>query len=108
MAALDLFGRRWALRILWELRDGPLGFRPLQQRCDGMSSSVLHQRLTELQESLLVERDEAGAYRLTRLGADARDELRGLIAGRSDGPPRWSRTLPPRDANREPAHRVNQ
>ena len=24
MALLDLLGRRWALRILWELRDGPL------------------------------------------------------------------------------------
>jgi DNA-binding HxlR family transcriptional regulator len=82
MAAFDLFGRRWILRILWELRDGPLGFRPLQQRCDGMSSSVLQQRLTELQETLLVERDDAGAYRLTPLGADVRRELRGLM--------RWS------------------
>ena len=25
MAAMDLLGRRWALRILWELRDGPRG-----------------------------------------------------------------------------------
>lgn len=82
MAAFDLFGRRWILRILWELRDGPLGFRPLQQRCDGMSSSVLQQRLTELQETLLVERDDAGAYRLTPLGADLRKELRSLM--------RWS------------------
>ncbi|WP_201304951.1 winged helix-turn-helix transcriptional regulator [Streptomyces sp. GS7] len=82
MAALDLFGRRWILRILWELRDGPLGFRPLQQRCDGMSSSVLQQRLGELQETLLVERDASGAYRLTGLGRDVYDELRGLV--------RWS------------------
>ena len=82
MAALDLFGRRWVLRIVWELREGPLGFRPLQQRCDGMSSSVLQQRLSELQESLLVERDDTGAYRLTELGEDARDQLRGLT--------RWS------------------
>ncbi|MFC4907032.1 winged helix-turn-helix transcriptional regulator [Actinomadura gamaensis] len=80
MAALDLFGRRWNLRILWELRDGPLGFRPLQQRCDGMSSSVLQQRLTELQETLLVERDVNGAYRLTALGRDAHAELRGLVS----------------------------
>ncbi|MEY9891442.1 DNA-binding HxlR family transcriptional regulator [Catenulispora sp. MAP12-49] len=82
MAALDLFGRRWVLRIIWELREEALGFRPLQQRCDGMSSSVLHQRLTELQESLLVERDAAGAYRLTALGEEARDQLGGLV--------RWS------------------
>ncbi|WP_327701273.1 helix-turn-helix domain-containing protein [Streptomyces decoyicus] len=78
MAALDLFGRRWTLRILWELRDEALGFRPLQQRCDGMSSSVLQQRLTELQQTQLVERDATDGYRLTALGKDACDEMRGL------------------------------
>ncbi|MEW2432887.1 helix-turn-helix domain-containing protein [Streptomyces caniferus] len=78
MAALDLFGRRWALRIMWELRGEALGFRPLQQRCDGMSSSVLQQRLTELQEARLVERDAEGGYHLTALGKGASDELRGL------------------------------
>jgi len=45
MAALDLLGRRWALRILWELTDGPRGARELRQRCDAMSPSVLYQRL---------------------------------------------------------------
>ena len=32
MALLDLLGRRWALRVGWELRNGPLGFRELQRR----------------------------------------------------------------------------
>ncbi|MEY9862905.1 DNA-binding HxlR family transcriptional regulator [Catenulispora sp. GAS73] len=89
MAALDLFGRRWILRVLWELRDGPLGFRPLQHRCDAMSSSVLQQRLTELQEALLVDRDAAGAYQLTALGREVFDELRGLV-GWAD---RWADEL---------------
>ena len=31
MAALDLLGRRWALRILWELRAGALPFRALRE-----------------------------------------------------------------------------
>ena len=31
MAALDLLGRRWALRILWELRAGALSFRALPE-----------------------------------------------------------------------------
>ena len=44
MAAMDLLGRRWALRILWELRDKPLGARALRSRCDRMSSSVLYER----------------------------------------------------------------
>jgi DNA-binding HxlR family transcriptional regulator/uncharacterized damage-inducible protein DinB len=70
MAALDLLGRRWTLRVLWELRDGAVGFRPLQQRCGGMSSSVLQTRLIELQQGLLVVRHRDGSYELTRLGAD--------------------------------------
>lgn len=36
MALLDLLGRRWALRIIWELRATPLTFRELRTRCDAM------------------------------------------------------------------------
>lgn len=78
MAALDLVGRRWTLRVLWELHDGALGFRPLQQRCDGMSSSVLRTRLIELQQALLVVRHHDGSYELTELGQDLRQALRPL------------------------------
>ncbi len=48
MALLDLLGRRWTLRVLWELRRGPLTFAELQRRCDAMSPSVLNQRISEL------------------------------------------------------------
>lgn len=34
MALLDLLGRRWTLRIIWELRNGPLTSRALRQACD--------------------------------------------------------------------------
>jgi DNA-binding HxlR family transcriptional regulator len=71
MALLDLLGRRWALRVIWELRDGPLQFRALQERCEGMSSSVLNQRLRELRAAGIVELGDDG-YRLTEQG-------RGLI-----------------------------
>jgi DNA-binding HxlR family transcriptional regulator len=67
MALLDLLGRRWALRVLWELRNGPLQFRPLQERCDGMSSSVLNQRLAELRTAGIVASAKDG-YRLTSEG----------------------------------------
>ena len=69
MAAMDLLGRRWALRVLWELRAEPLGARALQARCDQMSSSVLYERLEELTAAGLLTRDGAGAYLLTDLGA---------------------------------------
>jgi DNA-binding HxlR family transcriptional regulator len=67
MALLDLLGRRWALRTIWELRDGPLLFRALQERCDGMSSSVLNQRVGELRAAGIVEGGDGG-YRLTKEG----------------------------------------
>ncbi len=68
MAAMDLLGRRWALRILWELRNGPMGARALMSRCDGLSSSVMYERLRELTTAGLVARQQASAYELTSLG----------------------------------------
>jgi DNA-binding HxlR family transcriptional regulator len=68
MAALDLLGRRWSLRMLWELRDGPLGARPLRERCDGMSPSVLYERLGDLAGAgLIVQRDDQ-RYELSEAG----------------------------------------
>jgi DNA-binding HxlR family transcriptional regulator len=70
MAALDLLGRRWTLRVLWELRDGqPVSFRDLRERCDSMSTSVLNQRLAELREAGIVDAG-GGGYRLTARGAE--------------------------------------
>jgi DNA-binding HxlR family transcriptional regulator len=89
MAAMDLLGRRWALRILWELRDGSLGARALRDRCDGMSSSVLYDRLGELVEARLVERDGAGDYRLTAHGEALGRAIEPLDAWSK----RWARAL---------------
>jgi DNA-binding HxlR family transcriptional regulator len=89
MAALDLFGRRWSLRIIWELRDGELGFRPLQQRCDNMSSSVLSQRLTELLDARLVYQLPDSRYALTPLGHRAYQALRPLTRWSNE----WSEEL---------------
>jgi DNA-binding HxlR family transcriptional regulator len=78
MAALDLLGRRWSLRVLWELRDGPLGARALRERCDAMSPSVLYQRLDELTEARLVDRDAQQHYRLTDVGRELAAALEPL------------------------------
>ncbi len=67
MALLDLLGRRWALRIGWELRAGPLSFRALRERCDRLSPSVLSRRLSELREAGIIELCEGG-YALTGEG----------------------------------------
>ncbi len=68
MAALDFLSRRWALRLLWELRDGPVGARALLARSDGISSSVMYERLRELAEAGLVSRSITGEYELTDIG----------------------------------------
>ncbi|MFI9456679.1 winged helix-turn-helix transcriptional regulator [Amycolatopsis sp. NPDC052450] len=77
MAALDLLGRRWTLRVIWELRKGDVGFRELQRRCELMSSSVLSTRLGELTEARIVEAGGEG-YRLTPLGERLLDALHPL------------------------------
>ncbi|ULK95418.1 winged helix-turn-helix transcriptional regulator [Bradyrhizobium sp. I71] len=70
MALLDLLGRRWTLRILWELREQPLTSRALRSACDEASPTVLQARLTELREAGFVELGEGGGYGLTALGRD--------------------------------------
>lgn len=67
MALLDLLGRRWTLRIVWELREEPKRFRELQDLI-GASPTIVNTRLAELREAKLVELDEAVGYRLTALG----------------------------------------
>ena len=66
--ALDLFHRRWTLRVIWELRAGPLNFRSLQSACGELSPSVLNQRLAELREARLVEHEHQLGYRLGEHG----------------------------------------
>jgi DNA-binding HxlR family transcriptional regulator len=68
MAALDLLGQRWTLRVVWELQQQPSGFRELRRRTDDMSSSVLATRLRRLREAGIVATDADGAYHLTDLG----------------------------------------
>ena len=87
LAALDLLGRRHALRALFELRDGALRFRELAERCGDVSPSVLNARLRELRESGLVAQDAAEGYRLTERGA----ELGLVLAPLARWSERWAR-----------------
>ena len=70
MALLDLLGRRWSLRILWELREQPLTSRALRAACDEASPTVLQARLTELRAAGFIELIPASGYRLTEMGRE--------------------------------------
>src|SRR3954452_22528732 len=69
MALLDLLGRRWTLRILWELRQGALTSRALRKACDDVSPTVLQARMAELRQAGFVELVPSG-YRLTERGKE--------------------------------------
>jgi len=70
MAILDLLGRRWALRILWELhQNGPNSFRSLQKLCGDISPTVLNARLKELRQAGIVELRNGEGYLITKEGA---------------------------------------
>jgi DNA-binding HxlR family transcriptional regulator len=91
MALLDLLGRRWALRVLWELREAePLTFRELQTRCGEVSSSVLNDRLRELREAQIVAIRHGGGYRLTADG----QELLGALLPLGAWAERWAKRTP--------------
>ena len=81
MALLDLLGRRWSLRVLWELREGnSLTFRELQASCGDISSSVLNDRLRELHEADILAVEPRGGYRLMPAGQDLLRALQPLDA----------------------------
>jgi len=67
---LDVLGRRWALRILWELRDLPRTSRSLRRACDDASPGVVQARLDELARAGFVGKRPGGGYVLTECGRD--------------------------------------
>ncbi|NQZ08584.1 MAG: helix-turn-helix transcriptional regulator [Algicola sp.] len=68
MALFDLLGRRWTMRILWELNQNHRTFRELQQCCGKISPTVLNQRLKDLREAALVVAVDKQGYQLTETG----------------------------------------
>lgn len=54
--AAELVGERWTLLIVRELLLGPRRFTDLRERLDGVSASVLTQRLQALEEARIVAR----------------------------------------------------
>ena len=80
MALLDLLGRRWTLRIVWELcEDRALTSRALRSACDEASPTILQTRLTELREAGLVALVPGNGYRLTALGRELMENFVPLL-----------------------------
>lgn len=72
MALLDLLGQKWALRVIWELRNGALNSRALRSASGEISPTVLQSRINELRAAGIVVSGDNG-YSLTALGSSLRD-----------------------------------
>jgi DNA-binding HxlR family transcriptional regulator len=92
-AAIELIGKRWTGAIVCALTEGPLRFGELAKAVPGLSDRLLSQRLRELEQEDLVQREvEPGSpvhvtYSLTEAGA----ELRPAIAELKAWARRWRR-----------------
>ncbi|MFC9896131.1 winged helix-turn-helix transcriptional regulator [Nocardia sp. NPDC127579] len=80
LAAIELLGQRWNLRVLWELEPGRLGFLELRRRMGQCSSSMLSTRLQQLQSARLVEKNPDKSYELTTAGRQLGAALEGVWA----------------------------
>jgi DNA-binding HxlR family transcriptional regulator len=77
---LALLEARYAIRVLWALRDGhPQTFRLLQDSVGGITPNMLNTRLKELRAAGMLTHDSDG-YSLTPSGADLVKRLSDLQA----------------------------
>jgi DNA-binding HxlR family transcriptional regulator len=93
-AAIELIGKRWTGAIVCALTERPMRFGELGKVVPGLSDRLLSQRLRELEEEGLVQREvEAGSpvrvtYSLTELGRDLGPSIHELKAWAR----RWKQT----------------
>ncbi len=77
---LELLESRYALRVLWALKDGhPQTFRLLQDSIGNITPNTLNTRIKELRAAGLLGHGSDG-YTVTALGADLLKRLNDLQA----------------------------
>lgn len=77
---LSLLESRYAIRVLWALKDGhPQTFRLLQDSVGGITPNTLNTRIKELRAAGLMDHDSHG-YVVTNMGADLLKRMGDLSA----------------------------
>ncbi len=89
MMLIDIMGRKWNLRILWELNQETCTFRELQSRCGEISPTIISKRLKELIEVNMVKKNKPVGYQLTSLAEEALE----LFYPLADWAKKWKKTL---------------
>lgn len=89
MQLLELMGRKWMLRIVWELSKQNMTFRELQTACGDASPTIINRRLKEMIDAKLVEKLEPSGYGLTSLGR----EFCELVGPLNQWSKKWAKKL---------------
>lgn len=89
MILIDLLGKKWMLRVLWELQQSPCTFRQLQARCGDISPTTINSRIKELHKTGLVDKSTEYGYSLSEQG----DELVTLFLPINQFSERWAEEL---------------
>src|SRR6201992_3130686 len=82
--AIELIGKRWTGAIVCALTERPMRFGELGKAVPGLSDRLLSQRLRELEDEGLVEREVeagtpgAGTHSLTATGEGTGAAIRGV------------------------------
>lgn len=77
---LNLLESRYAIRVLWALKDGhPQTFRLLQDSVGGVTPNTLNTRVKALRQAGLLDH-VSGGYVITTLGTDLMNRLVSLNA----------------------------
>jgi DNA-binding HxlR family transcriptional regulator len=84
--AASLLERRWTVSILWASYDGAVRFNELRQAVGEIPPATLAQRLTELEQAGLIDREVVDSrpprveYRVTAVGLELKGVLDALAA----------------------------
>jgi DNA-binding HxlR family transcriptional regulator len=89
MLLIDLLGRKWMMRIIWELNQEKCSFRNLQKRCGNISPTVLNNRMKELIAANIVTKARPNGYQLTDIGL----ELIELFQPLNSWVKKWEKTI---------------
>jgi DNA-binding HxlR family transcriptional regulator len=92
--AIELIGKRWTGAIVCALTEGPMRYCELGKAVSGLSDRLLSQRLRELEEEGLVERQvEAGTpVRVTYSLTEAGRQLDPVFSELKSWARRWKKT----------------
>ena len=70
MQLIDILGKKWVMRILWELNAGPCTFRELQGRCGDISPTIINTRIKDLCVAQFVLKTQDSGYALSEQGKE--------------------------------------